>query len=896
MLSLYATLSLRYLQQRWFRAVLVVASIALGVTTLVATRALNESLMTATRAASTPLAGAADLHVSNGQLGLPARLIQPLSHIKGVRAVKPRLFAQAYIPTLSRTVRLIGIDLGSEIGDVASDIQIHPPSHIPELKEGARPVALGTRLAEELHEPGKVEVVLPGERRFELIVLGSVSANGPAAALVDNSLFMNLSDAAALVEPSQADYVTRFDLLLEPDADREEVRREAESLLAGRGEVITPEARGQDFHEVMSGLEIGFSLCGLGALVVGLFLVYNALSVTVAERRHDIGILRSLGATRGQIAGLFVGEAALLGLVGAVLGIPGGFGLAKLALGPVRDLLSDVFLPLEVARVEKSPSTFIAAGVGGLLTAILAGLLPALQGASQEPADAVRRVPHVPGWRQRWLHIAGIVLLIGSGLTLFALRGWLRISLPPRTGTYGGLILVLLGGMLAMPLLAAALNRVLLPLARRLLPIEDRLAADNLVRAPGRTGLVIAALAAGVALMFETAGLIRSNEEPILRWVDESIAADLFISSGGPVSASGQSQPMEAGMGERLEKAFPRQIDRALPVRFQPVHYRDTIVLIVAVDAAGYYRANKERGAPVPGLELYPQLAARPDAALVSDNFAHKHGVRVGDRLILPGRDRPVTLEIIGTLVDYSWNHGTVILDRARYQKQFGDDLVDVFDVYLRPGVDAAAFRQNLQDWKEPQFRPAALGVVAAAPSAGLPGSVPWAGLALARRGAEARPGEALFVLTRPELIDRIREMIQQLYGIAFLQEIIVGVVAVLGVVMALLISVLQRRREIGLLRAVGATQAQVLRSVVAEATLMGLIGTAIGILIGVPLECFVVRIILFDEAGLLFPVRIPWLDAGVIIVAAVLAAALAGLGPAIHALRQRIPEAIAYE
>jgi putative ABC transport system permease protein len=601
MLSLYLTLSRRYLQERWFRAVLVVASIALGVTTLVATRALNQSLLTATRIASTPLAGAADLHVSNGQFGLPRTLAEPLARVPGVRAVKPRLFEQAYLPDANRTVRLIGIDLRSEIGAVSSDIQIHPPAYVPDLSSGDTPVAVGTQLLADLHEPKTIHVTMPGDRRFTLTVLGSVSADGPAGALVDNALFMELSQASKLLEPGRANYVSRFDLFLYPDTDRDEVVRRVQAVLgkaavvpslaastvglgpsplsaavalaperASEGEVITPEARGQDIHEVMAGLELGFALCGLGALLVGLFLVYNALSVTVAERRHDIGVLRSLGATRGQIAGLFVGESALLGVIGSVLGIPAGYGLAKLALGPMRDLLSDMFLPLEVTSLDLSPLMLLLAASAGVVTAVLAGLVPAMQAAAQEPADAVRRVPHTPGWRQRWLHIAVVIGIVAAGFASFALRR----HLPARLGTFGGPVLMLLAAMLAMPLLAGALAWLLRPVTRRLFRIEERLAADNLVRAPGRTGLVIAALAAGVALMVETAGLIRSNEVPVLRWIDDTITADLFISRGGPVSASGQSQPMEVSMGHRLERAFPREVESALPVRFQAVKYR----------------------------------------------------------------------------------------------------------------------------------------------------------------------------------------------------------------------------------------------------------------------------------------------------------------------------------
>jgi putative ABC transport system permease protein len=123
-----------------------------------------------------------------------------------------------------------------------------------------------------------------------------------------------------------------------------------------------------------------------------------------------------------------------------------------------------------------------------------------------------------------------------------------------------------------------------------------------------------------------------------------------------------------------------------------------------------------------------------------------------------------------------------------------------------------------------------------------------------------------------------------------------VAVVTALGVLTALLISVIQRRRELGLLRAVGANKWQVLRTVLAEAVLMGAIGTFIGIILGVPIQWYVVQITLFEEGGFAFPVVLPWKEAGVIAALALIVATLAGLVPAIHAGRLRISEAIAYE
>src|SRR4029077_5405903 len=122
----------------------------------------------------------------------------------------------------------------------------------------------------------------------------------------------------------------RIDLKLEPGANRELVRQAGQEAIGNRAGVRAPEAAGQATREIVGGIRIGFTLCGIGAMVVGLFLVYNSLAVSVAERRHDIGVLRSMGATRLQIAGLFTGESLLLGLIGALLGVPLGLGLAKL--------------------------------------------------------------------------------------------------------------------------------------------------------------------------------------------------------------------------------------------------------------------------------------------------------------------------------------------------------------------------------------------------------------------------------------------------------------------------------------------------------------------------------------------------------------------------------------
>src|SRR5262249_941494 len=182
-----------------------------------------------------------------------------------------------------------------------------------------------------------IRIQTVGQAKHLVLQVGTARAEGPLADLGKSVLIMNAPDAAELLHIPGL--VSRLDLFLEPGADREQVRRGMEVLLANRARVQKPETQEQSLQEVMRGIQIAFSLSGWGALIVGLFLVYNAMSVSVAERRHDIGILRSLGATREQVGMLFAGEATLMGIAGAALGVPLGLTWAYLFLGPAQRIL-----------------------------------------------------------------------------------------------------------------------------------------------------------------------------------------------------------------------------------------------------------------------------------------------------------------------------------------------------------------------------------------------------------------------------------------------------------------------------------------------------------------------------------------------------------------------------
>src|SRR5262245_2429802 len=501
MFPLLRSLTVRYLLQRWDRSALVALSIALGVATLVSTRLLNECVEAAALDSTLP-ADVADLYADNGEIGVDWAVADDLkaARIPGVRRVQPFVVVHVEMPEVdSRSAVVFGSDLSAATESDARNADILKLKFTPinPFAFTVRWIAMGRRLYEARKRAGKADTD-PVEIRYtnvteKFLLAGviDVAHDSPIAPFAANMLAMDIKTAARLqrrpgADPGGGDRVSRVDLFLDDPGDAE-VREHIEKVVGGRASVRTPEAIRKSTEHAIGGVKLLLNLCSLGALVVGLFLVYNALAVTVAERRHDIGVMRSLGASRGQIARLFATEAILLGALGALPGIPLGVWLADLAINQFGEELPAVFLNAESFRPQLSPLTAAIAVAAGMVTALMAALVPALQAASDEPADAVRRAPSSAGGVLRWVHRFACLGLVAAGVATAVLRP----HLPSVHGSMIGMTLILTGLFLAMPIFVGLLARLLHPMFRWLLGVEARLAADNLIRSPARTGVVI---------------------------------------------------------------------------------------------------------------------------------------------------------------------------------------------------------------------------------------------------------------------------------------------------------------------------------------------------------------------------------------------------------------------
>ncbi len=905
-MSVYRLLATRYLLLRWDRGAMMVASIALGVATLVSALILNQCIEAAAQDTTTP-AGHADLFATNGEAGVLHTLADELraARIPGVKSIQPLVYERVFLPDLDgRAAVLIGAEVSTQLlptdNTFKVTVELIPQPALWPLAPIVQAIQAGDfRTAGQLWDRLPVRLVMisrpihdewqrrtGGQKSFRIrhatcdmecipVAIVDFAADSPLAPMGKNFLGMSLGQAIQVVRPTPPlvalgggvgevaatilfpPKVNRIDLFLEPDADTDAVVAAAEQIAHGRAEIRTPNMQRRSTQEVVSGLQIGVLMCSLGAMIVGLFLVYNAMAVTVTERRADIGILRSLGATRAQVIVLFGFMAGILGAVGALGGVPLGILLAEFTLSQFRTELESMFLNPEVNPARLSVSQTLWAIAAGVATAVLAALIPAIQAATDDPAHVVRRSASAAKGLWKLLHRSVCVLMVTSGTALILLRD----QMPPRVGGVGGMMTVLVGLLLASPMFVSLFVTIFQPLVHTAFPFTLRLAFDNLSRAPGRTGVVIGALGAGVALMFQTAGVGRSNEEPVVSWIAQVVQADHFVFSGNMTTANSSNSPMSPTVARDL-KALPG-VEDVMAIRYARPEFNGTIVYLVALDVVAYAETARTR---VPetavNLQRFPELADdHPDhtgitKVMVSENFLARHGKKVGDIIRLAGPQGPVDLLIIGAARDYSWSRGTIFIDRTRYARLFRDELIDICHVFLAP--EASGPTQAL---------------------------------------LEAYTHEkGLFLTDRDALRQFLSELINRVYLLAYMQQIVVAIVAALGVVTALLISVLQRKRELGLLLAVGATPRQVLASVLAEAFLMGIFGTALGILIGLPMEWYVLKVMFVDESGFDMELLIPWKETLAIAGTSISLATLAGLIPAWRAIQTRIPDALQYE
>ncbi len=616
--------------------------------------------------------------------------------------------------------------------------------------------------------------------------------------------------------------------------------------LSARVETATENAdrSSEEIRENLGFLQTILLVFGYVAVLVGAFIIFNTFSITVAQRVSEFGVLRTLGASRRQILGSVLLEAGLVGLVGAVVGIAGGFVVAAGLHAAFKSFGAD--LPTTGLVLESR--TVIVCAVVAFVVTFLSALVPAWRSTRVPPIAALHAFSPPPSRRRRlaMLIVAGALSAIGIAFVVAGLVGGGSIgSRAARIG--GGGLAVVIAVSLFSPLLVRPLADLAGWPLQRVRRLTGRLARENSKRNPGRTAVTAAALMIALALVTFITVFAAGLKSSVAQVIDENFAGGLVIENSDGFS------PIPAGAA--LAAAKVPGVKTVASVKSAEARVGDSGGSTVKVDGV---TPNIEEGINLEWLDGGPETLRNlgPGEAIVSDDFAREHNLAVGDTfsLLSQSEARP-KFTVAGEFESKAKIFGDVLVTQGVMRTAFQQKQDQIDFVIVEDGADAEKVQELLT-----------LGAEGAFPTAE--------------------------VLNQGELREEREKQIDGIVKLFYLLLALAVVISLIGVINTLVLSVYERRRELGMLRAIGMSRRQVRTMVRYEAVITALIGAIIGLVIGVVFAALIAQPLKQEGFTLSYP--IPTLI-GILVVAAFIGV-IAAIIPARSASRLNVLESLQYE
>ena len=844
-------ISWQYVRKHKFRWLLTIAGIVIGVAVFVGMHTANQSVLRGFQDTIDRIAGTTQLQVTAGESGFPEDALETVQNSADVRVAVPVIEASVNTGLRGQgNLLLLGVDMTGDRSLRDYDLENQNDDAIEDplvFLAQADSLLITKSFATEagLRFGSKLPMeTMAGPRQFT--VRGIMKSGGLASAFGGNLAVMDIYAAQKMLGRGRR--FDRIDIAVKEGVRVEEAQARLQAALGGGYLVESPSARGQQFEATAQIYSVVSSVTSMFALFVGMFLIYNTFEIAVTQRRNEIGILRALGATRKQIRVLFLGESVIAGLVGSLLGIFFGLLMARGIAAYVGTVLSETYgVAQRAGDVAVDPWLLVGALFVGTLTSVFAAILPAREASRVDPVKALQK-----GRQQMIGEGENRIRRIGATVALALAVGCMSLS-RIRPVFYLGYLLAVIAAVLLAPTACYWITRALRPVLKFFWPVEGALAADSLIQAPRRTSGTVTALMLSLALVIALGGIARSSYQSIQKWLVVALNPDLFVTTSESLTSRSFVFPAEIGEGIRT---IP-EVDTVQMVRTVRVNVRGTPVMLVTTDIASI--ANKIHLPPREGDEktLYQQ-AALGNGVIVSDNFALLRGFKMGDIVDMPAPSGSLPMRILGIVTDYSDQQGSILMDRSVYIKHWKDTTVNVFRIYLRNRNDEGVVRKKIQEMY----------------------------------GGRTR----LFVFTNQDLRAYILKLTDQWFSMTYVQIAVAVLVAILGIVNTLTVSISDRKRELGVLQAVGGLRRQIRVTIWIEAFAIGLTGLIMGLVVGAVQLYYTLEISRTDVAGLRLEYDYPFGLALALLPVILGAAWISALGPAEAAVRGSLVEALEYE
>jgi putative ABC transport system permease protein len=842
----------RYLLRHAWQSALMVLGITLGVAVAVAVDLANASAARAFDYSTDSVAGRATHQIVAGPQGLDEALYVDLRRqglATGSSPAAPIVTEYVYSAQLGdRPFQLLGVDPFAEA-----------PFRSYLWGEGEAPLAELTAL---LTRPGAVLLaadtaayygLAPGDalslevggypRRAFLAGLLNPADNLSRRAL-DGLILADIATAQELA--GRGGRLDHIDLIL-PGGDGAAAGA-IRALLPAGVQIAAVDARTGTVEEMTAAFRLNLLALSLLALVVGLFLIYNTMTFSVIQRRSLFGTLRCLGVTRREIFAMVVSEALVVGVLGAALGLGLGIIMGRGAVQAVTQTISDLYFVVTVQEIEIAGSSLVKGALLGILATVLVAAPPAWEAASVPARVALSRSGLEVKARRA-------VAWVGAGSLVLAVVGASLLAIPTRslTVSFAGTLAVVVAFAALTPLVTTLLMRMATRPLGRIWGALGRMAPRNVVTSISRTAVAMAALMVAVSVTIGVSLMISSFRTTVVTWLDQVLQGDIYVSA--PSRTSTQATTPLDPVVLPLVQAWPG-VERVDLLRTATVESPAGPVSVFAVYNPNFGDRpflSTDRSAK----EIW--AAMEEGAVVVSEPYANLAGLpRHGGTVTLYTAQGPREFPVAGIYYDYVTSGGTISLSLDAYRQLWGDQALTALAVRLTPGADADAVARELGD-------------------------------ALA-------PVQRLFVRPNQALRDEALLIFDRTFAITGALQLLATVVAFIGVLSALLSLLLEKQREVGILRAVGLTARQLWGLVMLETGLMGAVAGLLAMPTGLALSLILIYIINRRSFGWTLQMQVdpaPFLTA---LAVAVVAALLAGIYPARKMSKMLTAEALRYE
>lgn len=853
MFSMLAYVTWKQWRQHPLRTVLTLLGIALGVAVFFAVRTANVTLLSSLTTTIEKMAGKATLQVVGNEGGFPEEVWETVKDTPGVHVAQPVIEVLANTAFEDESSLLIvGVDMlgdrelreyqfdeeGSEIADPL--IALAQPDSI-----------LVSRTFADKHnlKDGDKLPLYTSHGRKDFIVRGIIKPAGIGEIFGGQIAVMDVFNAQFVFNRGRN--IDRIDLMNEPDVTVEQLQQRLKERVPGALEITRPASRGQGIENAVAAMRIGMTVASFIALLVGVFIIFNTFSISVNQRWKEIGILRALGVERPNVQRMFLAEAVLMGIVGSAIGIGLGF---FLAIGAER-VMSKIATQLFGYAATQQPPVFrwdyaLVSFALGAVTSVIGAWLPSRAASRLNPILALHNIET----RQREDVLGRTRMFTGLAMVI---AGLLLVRFGPSSVglsfQFSYSALMIFGLVLLLPKIAELAARLLRPLMDRLFGSEGVLAVDTMIQSPRRTSATVGALMIGLSFVFSIGAYVRSYQKTVYDWMDRVVNADIIINT----SENARSRTYHFGedLGQQLA-AIPG-VRRVENIRFTFVPYADDSVALVLLDMDAWLARVTDVIEGADEAEVRPKVI-RGDGVLVARNFAARYHLGVGDRVRLTTPTEPFDFPILGVIEDYTSEKGAIFFDRELYKRYWNDPAVDIINLNVNKGASVATVKQQIQRAIKGQHR--------------------------------------AFIYTNAEYKKWIMDLINGFFVLNYMQMAVAVIIAALGIINTLIISVAERKRELGVLRAIGGLRSQIRKMILLEAAAIAIVGVLSGALAGLLNTYFLVRTASTMIGGFTIPFSFP---VGIVLIAlpiALVIALAAAWWPARRAVNMRVVEAIGYE